>query len=202
MGGGCSSDYNMEDLKLLRRTLRAARRDIQSAQRALAQQKVITSIIDLEVYQNARHIAAYLAMDGELDLSGLLTQAWADGKNIYLPVLTGAAQPLLFAPYTAKTPMKIGSYKIPEPAVPRQQMVTGDVLDLVLTPLVGFDDKGYRLGMGGGFYDRSFAFRQQPEHSKPYLLGIAFEQQQAPLPHRSWDVRLDAVVTQNGVYRW
>ena len=93
-------------------------------------------------------------------------------------------------------------FGIPEPLLRSRRVTAITRLDLVLTPLVGFDEQGNRLGMGGGFYDRSFAYlRQRQRWRKPHLLGVAFELQNCEqgLPHQQWDVPLDGVVTESGV---
>ena len=197
--------FVMTDLKELRQHLRNNRRQIASVQCHSAQLAIIEWITALKVYQAARRIAGYWAKDGELDVTALLVRARADGKMTYLPVMTGIGQPLLFAPYTSTTLLQDNRYKIPEPVVPANQIIKPIQLDLVLTPLVGFDDEGLRLGMGGGFYDRSFAFRRRADAlPQPCLIGIAYESQHLPqlLPKRDWDIPLDAVITESGVYRW
>jgi 5-formyltetrahydrofolate cyclo-ligase len=75
-------------------------------------------------------------------------------------------------------------------------------LDLILLPLVAFDESGQRLGMGGGFFDRSLAFLAWRQHwRKPHLIGLAYDfQKVAALPREPWDVPLDAVVTDQNVY--
>ena len=197
--------FLMIELKELRRSVRQRRRQLDPAQRDTAQRAMLEHLTALNVYQTAHRIAGYWSNDGELDIGAILTQAQAEGKTTYLPVMTGVGQPLLFAPYTPASPMQPNRYKIPEPVVPAEHIIQPHQLDLVLTPLVAFDDNGQRLGMGGGFYDRSFAFRKQDDLlPRPCLVGVAFELQHVPqsLPRRDWDVRLDAAVTEAGVYRW
>lgn len=195
----------MIDLKELRHSVRHRRRQLAPAQRDAAQDAVMRHLTALNIYQTARRIAGYWSNDGELDISNILTRARADGKTTYLPVMTELGQPLLFAPYTPASLMRPNRYKIPEPVVPAAHVIQPQQLDLVLTPLVAFDADGQRLGMGGGFYDRSFAFRKQNDQLlQPYLVGVAFELQHVSqsLPRRDWDVRLDAAVTEADVYRW
>jgi 5-formyltetrahydrofolate cyclo-ligase len=91
---------------------------------------------------------------------------------------------------------------LPEPDVDDSEMLPPEALDLVLAPLVVFDSNRNRIGMGGGFYDRSFAFRKNPEHKLPVLIGVAHELQKVDqIVPQEWDVRLDMIVTDRAVYR-
>lgn len=132
-------------------------------------------------------VAVYLCMDGEVDLAPLVAQCRRQGVAVAVPVLTDGN--LRFAAYDADEPMRRGRYGLLEPANPAPARPA-----LVLTPLVAFDQRGSRLGMGGGHYDRYFA-----EHPKARRVGVAHECQLAPeLPVDPWDVPLAAVATEQG----
>ena len=153
----------------------------------------------LAEYQQAEHIAAYFAVKGEISLEPLIDQALSNGKKIYLPNLDQKS--LRFSPYFHQQKMRINRYKLPEPDVSDDEMLAPEALDLVLAPLVVFDAKGNRIGMGGGFYDRSFAFRKDSERRRPLLIGVAHELQKIEsLEPESWDVQLDMVVTDQAIY--
>ncbi len=128
-----------------------------------------------------------------------MRKAWQLGKQIYLPVLNlRFHKRLWFAAYRDGDPLQPNRFGIPEPVVPFGQLRHPMQLDLVLTPLVAFDGQGNRLGMGGGFYDRSFAFLHHRNHwRRPHLLGTAhhFQQCTQPLPAQSWDVPLSGIST-------
>ena len=157
-------------------------------------------ILALTEYREARRIAAYFAVSGEIGLGPLIDAALADGKAVYLPVIVGQA--LRFAPYFHGQKMRSNRFRLPEPDVGAEAMLAPDQLDLVLTPLVVFDAERNRIGMGGGFYDRSFAFRRGSAVTRPRLIGVAHEMQKAErLIPEDWDVRLDLVVTDEAVYR-
>lgn len=157
------------------------------------------------LFHSAKHIACYLPNDAELDPTGVMTKAWAMGKTVYLPVLSiHHHNHLHFLPYAPDDELVPNRFGIPEPVSRGRGMVKLMQLDLVLTPLVGFDAQGNRLGMGGGFYDRSFAFlRRRQSWRKPRLLGLAFDQQEVTqssgLLRQSWDVPLDGIVTESGL---
>ena len=187
----------------LRRQIRARRRAIPPSQRHLAAEQLAGRVTALRTFASAQHIAGYLACDGEMDPAPLLERALAMGKHVYLPVLTGHPPAhLAFAPYHPGMALKPNRFGIPEPATSAERWVSPHLLDLVLTPLVAFDAAGVRVGMGGGFYDRTFAFRRHPGHlPKPRLLGLAYELQKvAALTPRPWDVPLDGVATEEALY--
>ncbi len=143
----------------------------------------------------------YLASDSEVDTTPILERAWKLGKEIYLPVLAPFLHNRLwFTRYETDTPLVRNRFGIAEPRSVHRQRIPSHALDLVLTPLVGFDAEGNRLGMGGGFYDRSFAFLCRRRHwRKPRLVGLAYDFQQLPaLPAHRWDVPLNAVATDSG----
>jgi 5-formyltetrahydrofolate cyclo-ligase len=119
---------------------------------------------------------------------------------VYLPNLD--QQSLRFSPYFRAQKMRINKFRLPEPDVGNDEMLQPAQLDLVLAPLVVFDEQRNRIGMGGGFYDRSFAMRKDPAVSRPLLIGVAHELQKvAEIVPEDWDVRLDLVVTDAAIYR-
>jgi 5-formyltetrahydrofolate cyclo-ligase len=181
--------------------MRARRRALDSRSRALAAEAMTAKFIALSCYSSARHVAAYLPIDGEMDTQPLLRQAHNDDKRIYLPVLpaTGSKQ-LLFHAWTPDIRVRANRLQILEPALSDASGIEPQALDLVLTPLVAFDARGNRLGMGAGFYDRTFAFLKAGG-GKPLLLGLAYEFQRLDrLQKASWDVPLSGVVTERCVY--
>jgi len=149
---------------------------------------------------NATHIAFYLAHGGEIDPGLLLSYAQADGKHCYLPVLAeDNSNHLYFAPFKADTPLTPNRYGILEPNCSTADYLPATELDLAFLPLVAFDEQGNRMGMGKGYYDRTFEFCLNG-HSQPKLIGLAHSLQQvAQLDAQSWDVPLDAVVTERGI---
>lgn len=154
------------------------------------------------LFLRSRHIAFYLPNDGEVDLRPLMERARALGKRCYLPVLSPAFHNRLwFAPYDRSTPLGPNIFGILEPLLPWSKMKSPRALDLVLTPLVAFDGAGNRLGMGGGFYDRTFAYLAgRHAWRKPKLLGVAYQFQEcARLPAQPWDVPLIGVATEEGI---
>lgn len=185
----------------LRQSIRRQRRALTPAAAASCARQLAHHARHDRLVTGSRHIAAYLAADGEMDPLPLMHALWSLGKHIYLPVLvTFSHQKLWFAKFEPGDELAYNRYGIPEPV--RRKLIKPCALDLVLAPLVAFDSAGHRVGMGGGYYDRSFAFLQQRSHwRKPRLLGIAYEFQQQPaIQAHAWDVPLDAIATEAGVY--
>lgn len=152
-------------------------------------------------FLNSNRIACYLANDGEIDPEHIIQTAWKLRKQVYLPVLSPFQSKLYFAPYTAGMEMHLNRFGIQEPACGPINWVTAWQLDLMLLPLVAFDESGNRLGMGGGFYDRSLAYRRSRTLTlKPRLIGLAHElQKEEELEPNSWDIPLDMIVTEQRV---
>ena len=146
-----------------------------------------------------RDIAFYLANDGEIDPYRFLQRCHKLGKRCYLPVLAPGKQ-LRFVRYRPGDRMNRNRFGIPEPRRRHLRRPTW-LLGLVLLPLVGFDRHGARLGMGGGFYDRSLAYQQrQPSLPMPRLVGLAHRCQEVEkIPLESWDIPLSLIVTDRAV---
>jgi 5-formyltetrahydrofolate cyclo-ligase len=154
----------------------------------------------LPEFINASKIATYSAVNGEISLNPVIDLALEMGKQIYLPNLD--LKSLRFSPYFHDQKMRINRFKLPEPDVTDDEMLAPEAMDLVLAPLVVFDPQRNRIGMGGGYYDRSFEFRKQAGRDVPILIGVAHELQKVDqLIAEDWDVRLDMVVTDSGVYK-
>jgi len=189
-------ETSTDQLRLRNRELRSNLDPVQLDEAAVA---VCERIRELVEYQQAQKIAVYFAVNGEIGLTPLIDHALAQGKQIYLPNLD--QKTLRFSPYDHAQKMRINRFKLPEPDVTYDEMLEPNELDLVLAPLVVFDADRNRIGMGGGFYDRSFAFRKEPVSHRPQLIGVAHELQKvAQLVPEDWDVRLDMVVTDQATY--
>lgn len=190
-------EYSVADLRKRNRQLRSAlnQTELDHAARDLGKR-----ICSMPEYLQAAHIAAYFAVNGEISLELMIDQALAQRKQIYLPNLDHKA--LRFAPYSRQQKMRINRFKLPEPDVGDDELLAPAALDLVLVPLVVFDALRNRIGMGGGFYDRSFAFRKDPDRPSPILIGVAHELQKVDrLEPEPWDVQLDMIVTDRNIYR-
>ncbi|MGK9046455.1 5-formyltetrahydrofolate cyclo-ligase [Stutzerimonas chloritidismutans] len=187
----------------LRRKLRHARRQLTPAQQRLAARRLYRQLAQHPRFRRAQHIALYLPNDGEIDPRLLLQAAQRRGKATYLPVLNPWPRTrMVFQRIEPGEQLRRNRFGILEPVIRTARQRRVWALDLLLMPLVGFDGKGGRLGMGGGFYDRSLAYRAMRKKShKPTLFGLAHECQRVDrLSLESWDVALQATVTDQGWY--
>ena len=187
----------------LRRMLRNARRALTPSEQRMAAHGLYRQLAQHPLFRRAKHIALYLPTDGEIDPRLLLRAAQRRGKATYLPVLSAWPRTkMVFQRVKPGEKLLPNRFRILEPRVniSRQRKVWA--LDLVLLPLVGFDDAGGRLGMGGGFYDRSLAYlARRQSWRKPTLLGLAHECQKVDrLAQASWDVPLAGTVTDKNWY--
>lgn len=188
----------------LRRLLRKARRSLNRAEQRQAAQGLYRQLAQDPLFRRARHVSLYLPMDGEIDPRLLLREAQRRGKKTYLPVLSAWPRTkMVFQRVKPGERFRPNRFRIPEPRIDARKQRKIWALDLILMPLVGFDDQGGRLGMGGGFYDRSLAYQaRRKAWQKPVLLGLAHEcQKVGKLAVASWDVPLQGTVSDRRWYR-
>lgn len=176
----------------LRQQLRQRRRDLPAAVRLAAAEHLADGLLALPFAPTQGHVAGYWAMDGEIALHRWQMQLPA-GLAYCLPILH--EKTLRFAPWRPGQALTTNRFGIPEPDLALDDTLAPEQMALVVAPLVGFDAQGRRLGMGGGWYDRSFAFRHQ-RPAPPWLVGVGFSVQQVDdLPVQLWDVAVDAICT-------
>lgn len=181
------------DRTTLRSSLRTLRRAIPAPQRIASADDLANRLLALPFAPTSGYVAGYWAMDGEIALHSW--QLRLPRQLVYcLPVLHDDNR-LRFAPWRPGDALTTNHFGIPEPDVEPASALQPEALSLVVMPLVGFDTGGHRLGMGGGWYDRSFAFRNATL-PPPWLVGAGFDVQQvAHLEAASWDVQPDAICT-------
>jgi len=188
-----------------RKQIRERRRALSGTERLQRSEALCRHLCRQPLFRASKRIAVYLPADGEVETRPLIERAWAMGKEVYLPVLVPFLHNRLwFARYEPDTALIANRFGIAEPEIVHRQRIAAHALDIVFAPLVGFDADGNRLGMGGGFYDRSFAFLLCRKYwRKPDLVGMAYDFQQLPrLPVQPWDVPLTAVATDSGWHRF
>lgn len=175
--------------------MRLRRRKLAGHRRRSAHRSIVRKLRELPAYRRARDVALYWPADGEPDVRELARHARLRGKRLYLPVV-GHAGVMRFAPWHSNSRLRRNRYGIPEPVGRRR--VSATRLDLIVMPLVAFDSRGHRLGMGGGYYDRALAKRRR----RPSRVGAAFAFQEVlQIPAMPWDIPLDLVVTERGPRR-
>jgi 5-formyltetrahydrofolate cyclo-ligase len=183
----------------IRQQLRRRRQALSAKQQQHAARQLDRQISSAGLFKRSQHIAFYLANDGEIDPQLLLARAHRQGRCCYLPVLAPGNR-IYFVRYRPGDRLKINRFGIAEPTNKRPHKSWA--LNLALLPLVGFDLQGGRLGMGGGFYDRSFAWQlRHPQITQVRLVGLAHSCQQVDeIKQESWDIPLAAVATDEGVF--
>jgi 5-formyltetrahydrofolate cyclo-ligase len=183
----------------LRATLRAQRRAVPAVQRARAAALAAYHADHAFHLRAGQRIALYASLPEELDTAPLIELARRRGCRIYLPRIERRSGGMRFVAMGRR--QSFNRLGIAEPV--GGEVIGARWLDLVFLPLVGFDARGMRLGMGGGYYDRTFAFRRLRQvWKKPLLVGFAYDLQRVPhLESAPHDVLLDAIVTEKGVSR-
>lgn len=189
-----------EQLSQHRKRLKQARAQLAPATQQQLSRCMVKHLQATPRYRAAKHIAIYLPVRGEADprLLRLNAPKW---QQLYLPVLSPwHKNQLIFIEWNEKTQFRNNRFNIPEPVLGSAAIRFARQLDAVITPLVGFDWQGQRMGMGGGFYDRTFAFKAAHSNSrKPYLFGFAYDFQHIPqLKSQPWDIPLDGMCTESG----
>jgi len=188
----------------LRRQMRSQRRNLTAQQQQQHSLGLLKTIRTLNSFRNSKNIALYLPNDGEIDPQRLIHLCWKLGKNCYLPVLHPIKHNRLwFVPYKPQTKLRKNIYRILEPSLIKAPRRPAWAIDLVLLPLVAFDPEGGRLGMGGGYYDRTFSFKQGWRKGRgTKLIGLAHDLQKVEqLKTESWDIPLEGIASEQHFYR-
>ncbi len=189
----------MNQRSQLRKTIRQRRNALSETEQVEAGLALTESLSSHKKIQQASRIAIYLSNDGELSTASFIAWCWQHNKEVYLPVVHPfSSGNLLFLRYQVDTQLISNRYGILEPELDVTKVSPLGELDIICTPLVAFDKTGARLGMGGGFYDRSLAHWQQ---TKLYPLGLAHDCQLVEsVPVESWDVPLPEIITPSKSY--
>lgn len=193
--------FEISQRQILRKRIRQLRNSLTPEQQLSAAQILCQRLCEHPKIKAARTVSLFLSFDGEIDTSPLIQTLWQQNKSLYLPVLHPFSPGhLLFLHYTPNTPMIVHPFGIQEPRLNVQSVLPLSQLDVIITPLVAFDSQGNRLGMGGGYYDRTLKNWQQ---NGTYPIGIAHDCQQVDaLPCEDWDIPLPEIVTPSRHWRW
>lgn len=184
------------DKKTIRDTMKQIRSKISVSYQVISSNQICTRIRALDHYREAKNIAFYFPAYGEIDLNELWESALLQQKSCYFPVLNEESLTLSFLPATPTSPFKKNRYGIIEPDVSNDLAIEIEQLDLVFVPLVAFDVHCTRIGMGAGYYDRTFK-----EKENCPLFGIGYQFQRVDyLKPDPWDIQLRAVITQRAIY--
>ncbi len=190
--------FSLQNKSDIRKHCLNIRNNISNHIRFAAAYAATNRLVNASLFKESQHIACYFAAESEFDCAPMMTAIWDAKKSCYLPILAKTST-LAFGVYENHTILKPNRYHILEPDT--SSYFPLEQLDLVLMPLVGFDLQGHRLGMGGGYYDRTFQFLRDKTIRKPFLLGLAYELQKMDnIPIDSWDVGMDGVLTEEQLY--
>lgn len=181
----------------LRREHRDARSQQSEAARQSASERIARHVIYSRYFQRSRRIACYLPMADEVDTWPIIARAWRMKKKIFAPI-PGRNRLLTFREIRPESDLATTDFGLLEPVSGEE--LTARELDLVLVPMVAFDDDRLRIGMGGGYYDRTFSFlRSRRWLFRPKLVGLAFASQRVDkVPSNPWDIRLFRIITEFG----
>ena len=194
-------NLNLLDRQDIRTHVRHLRRALTPEQQQLAAVQAAECALNFAPIQQAKKIALFLSFDGELNTRPLIAKLWQHKQQVYLPVLHPFSEgQLLFIRYDEYTTLTPNRLRIPEPPLDIRNLATLSELDVLLVPLVAFDKQGQRLGMGGGFYDRTLQNWQQHGFLP---VGLGHDCQRVDdLPVAEWDVPLPAMITPSKIWQW
>ncbi len=184
----------------MRSELRHLRRRLPSALRNRAARRAAERLARWRPLRQARHVAVYLATASEIATQPLIALLHDRNHHLYAPVVSprGVMHFVALSHPAAAASGRRDAMGLARPTANRPRR-SPRKLDAVIVPLVAFDTECNRLGTGGGFYDRTFAFRKRG--GRPLLIGYAFDAQRVDrVPCEAWDVRLDAVITERAIY--
>ncbi|MGI9327491.1 MAG: 5-formyltetrahydrofolate cyclo-ligase [Pseudomonadales bacterium] len=180
----------------LRKQYRSARRALPESQQDAHATAVVRHFANSKLAQQTGSVGLFVSQDGELPTGKLINHCLADQLTVALPCI-GADSRLSFRAYALGAPLVTGAYGLLEPTDAASVIALADLQTLFM-PLVAYDDQGNRLGMGGGYYDRMLG--QLAGEERPLLVGLCHQLQHCAqsLPSESWDIPLDAVLTESG----
>lgn len=194
------SELSRSQLRLLIRQRRAC---LSPDEQKIAGNSLLKQIKQLPHIHHVKNIAIYLSSDGEIDTEPTIQWLWQQGKQVLLPVLHPFSKGhLLFLKYRPNSPIQHNKYGIAEPKLDQTQICLVKDIDIIFTPLVAFDPSGQRLGMGGGYYDRTLE-QWFTTGKGPLPIGLAHDCQQVDLiPSEHWDIPLPIFVTPSKIWHW
>lgn len=187
----------------LRRQMREQRRNLDSSSITKAAEQVAAKIITLPQFLDSQYLAAYIAQEGELDPTPILHIAAQLNKKIFLPTTHSIQEKSLqFYSYQLGDTLQINQFGILEPLTNERTPIEISTLNIVLIPLVAFDENCNRIGRGAGYYDKTFILTKERSTKKPLLIGLAYEFQKTTLiSPAAWDVPMDLIITEKNIYR-
>ena len=187
-------------MKNLRTRIKQKREQLSSENVDQLGDAIFRNLLDSNILEDKSRIAIYCSVNNEVATMQIIKHLWTKDKALFLPIIK--SNQLVFGSYKSGDNLSNNKFDIPEPTTQREELITADVLDLVIVPLVAFDSDCNRLGMGGGYYDRALAFkRTSSKTSSPLLIGLAYELQKVNiLEMNSWDIPMDGIISESKTY--
>ena len=193
------------DKAALRRHLRQLRKEIAADHRHVAGLCLVRLALRHHLLGKGRRIGIYMPAKNEIDVLPLLNRALAMRSSCFLPIVPPAGHKRMWFSQVGDHPAwQLNRYGIPEYLHPMAKQVRAQYLDIIFLPLLGFDSRGYRLGMGGGYYDASLSYlRRFRRWRRPRVIGVAFAAQEVQrVPNDAWDIPLNAILTEQSFKRF
>lgn len=189
----------LKNRKEIRSYVRIVRNSVTLTKQYDASNKILRTALNCNLICNAKNIACFLSFDGEINTYPLILKLWLKKKNIFLPIVSSIySRKMFFVPFTSRSILYYNKYNILEPFYDVKDIILESDVDLIIVPLVAFDRKGVRLGMGGGFYDY-FLMNWKIKNFIP--IGIAYDFQFVNyIPRQPWDISLPVVLTPNKIH--
>ena len=179
----------------LRGRARKARASLDGRRRQIANETIASTFLRSHFFARAELVGCYLSSASEVDTWAIIARAWRMKKRIFAPVAEKIGQ-MHFRELTPDSMLRRNRFGLLEPV--DGQIVAPERLQIVITPVVAFDENRNRIGMGGGYYDRAFAsLKNRRVWLQPKLVGLAFDCQRVEeIAANPWDIRLYAIITE------
>lgn len=186
----------------LRKTFRERRRSLSRSEQVSAGAAIVEQSQKHALFSKAKKVAVYMTNDGEVDTKALILYLWEHDIQVFLPVLHPFCEGyLVFLAYTPLTPMRANHFGILEPKLDCSSLCPLEQLDILIAPVVAFDERGNRLGMGGGFYDRTLAHMVTQPKPTTTVIGLAHDiQKTLSMPTEIWDIPIPFILTPSQLY--
>ncbi|XBC38559.1 MAG: 5-formyltetrahydrofolate cyclo-ligase [Buchnera aphidicola (Melaphis rhois)] len=188
------------DRTFQRAYFRMLRKKIGIKEQKISSLKISDKIFNCKLLCSCKNVAVFISFDGEIDTSQLISELWKKKYNVFLPIIDSIFnKTLFFSQYFPNTRLQLNKFNIFEPIIRKEVVVSCQEMDVIMVPLVAFDIFGYRLGMGGGFYDKIL----NSYKNKFFPVGLAYDFQLVnKIIPKPWEIPLPAVFTPNKLWKW
>ncbi|MDD6206665.1 5-formyltetrahydrofolate cyclo-ligase [Succinivibrio sp.] len=192
-------DSSKEQRNLLRQEILAKRRQLTAKESAQAGLSILKTIMQMNVFKRTVNVASYISLSGELCTQDM-NEYFMTRHHLCLPyMVTGQKGKMDFYSFKKGDELVENRFHILEPKNQPENLVSEDKIDVIIVPLVAFDNKGNRMGMGGGYYDRML----KKVRKDCLVIGVAYEFQLVDeLLVEEWDMPMDIVITEKNCYEF